>query len=223
MPPLSPRLAAVARYVRRSHALIDVGTDHGYLPASLILDGVIERAAACDIGVGPLRNAEKTAEKYGIRDKLKLVLADGLDGVSPSDGSDISIAGMGGELIVSILSKCEWIYSPDIRLILQPMTHAEDVRRFLYSNGFYIIEESAVLDSGKYYTVICSEYAPGKETDELHIQFGFLPDGEAADAVREKQRNKLINKLSGARAVSDGDKIRYYTDLLNQYDKIYNP
>lgn len=219
---LSPRLAAAARYVRQGHALIDVGTDHGYLPAALILDGVIEHAAACDIGVGPLKNAEKTAAKYGITDKIKLVLADGLDGVMPSDGTDISIAGMGGELIVSILDKCEWIKSPDIRLILQPMTHAEDVRRFLYANGFYIMEESAVFDSGKYYTVICAQYAPGSETDEFHIQFGFMPDGEEADAVREKQKKKLTNKLSGAQATSDTEKIQYYTNLLNQYDKTFN-
>lgn len=219
---LSPRLAAAARYVRRGSALIDVGTDHGYLPAALILDGVIERAAACDIGTGPLQNAKKTAAKYGIADKIKLVLADGLDGVTPSDGSDISIAGMGGELIVSILDKCEWIKSPGIRLILQPMTHAEDVRRFLYANGFYIMEESAVFDSGKYYTVICAQYAPGSETDEFHIQFGFLPDGEEADAVREKQKKKLTNKLSGAKATSDTEKIQYYTTLLNQYEKTFN-
>ena len=219
---LSPRLKTAARFVRPGHRVIDVGTDHGYLPAYLILSGVIESAAACDIGTGPLKNAEKTAEKYDIADKIKLVLSDGLEGVSRDDGDDIVIAGMGGELIVSILKKCGWIKDGDIRLILQPMTHAEDVRRFLYDNGFYIKEEAAVRDGGKYYTVIYAQYGEGHTADEVHIQFGFLPGGEEADALRLRQRKKIENKLAGARISGREKDADYYAGLLEQFESISN-
>lgn len=219
MESLSPRLEAVAGFVRKGHKLIDVGTDHGYIPAYLIINGVIPCASACDIGRMPLLNAKKTAEKYGIEDKMKLTLSDGLKEIKPSDGDDVVIAGMGGELIRDILKDCKWIKKEGIRLILQPMTHYEDVRRFLYENGFYILEEKGVSDAGKYYCVIVSEYEPGHTACEFDIVFGFSDGSEEYNQVRLRQKKKLCDKMRGARLSGDKEKYDYCKSLLNELEK----
>ena len=49
---LTPRLALLASWVPPGARLIDVGTDHGYLPAWLIQNGRIEEALASDLRFG---------------------------------------------------------------------------------------------------------------------------------------------------------------------------
>lgn len=219
MESLTLRLKTVAGFVRNGHKLIDVGTDHGYIPAYLITKGVIPCATACDIGKMPLLNAKKTAEKYGIEDKMRLTLSDGLKKIDSTDGDDVVIAGMGGELIRDILKDCEWIKNERIRLILQPMTHAEDVRRFLYENGFYILEEKGVKDAGKYYCVIVSEYEPGHKADEFDIIFGFSDGSQEYNQVRLRQKKKLCDKMKGAQISGDREKYDYCRSLLEEYEK----
>ena len=41
--------------------LADIGTDHGYVPVSLLLEGRIRRAVAADIGAPPLEHARRTS------------------------------------------------------------------------------------------------------------------------------------------------------------------
>ena len=46
---LSKRMKAVASMVTQGYKLCDVGTDHGYVPISLVTDGTIPEAIAVDI------------------------------------------------------------------------------------------------------------------------------------------------------------------------------
>ena len=51
---LSPRLGAIAGLVPEGcGCLADIGTDHGYVPVSLLLEGRVRRAVAADIGATP--------------------------------------------------------------------------------------------------------------------------------------------------------------------------
>ena len=63
-----------------------------------------------------------------------IVLADGLDGVQPEkDGvNEIIICGMGGELIARIVDASAYTRTPDVNLILQPMTCAPELRQYLW-------------------------------------------------------------------------------------------
>ena len=58
---LTPRLACLAALVPPGARLADVGTDHGKLPISLLLDGRIAQAIGSDIGAGPLAHAARNA------------------------------------------------------------------------------------------------------------------------------------------------------------------
>lgn len=151
---LDSRLSAVADLVRSGTRFADVGTDHAYLPTFLLMGGKIEYAVCSDLRKGPLKNAEETVKKYGVADKVDLRLSDGLDAYSDGEVNEIAIAGMGGLLISEFIERTEWLKNTDIHLILQPMTHAEDLRKTLYENGFYIDKEIAVKDGDKLYIVI---------------------------------------------------------------------
>lgn len=157
---LDDRLACAASLVRRGTVVCDVGTDHAYLPIYLIQHGIIERAVVSDINEGPLERARLDAMRYGVTDRLRFVLADGLDGVRPElDGvGDIVICGMGGELIARIIERSEYTRGSDVRLILQPMTCAPELRTFLCANGYAIADERLCEAAGKIYTCLSVMY-----------------------------------------------------------------
>ena len=50
---LSQRLAAVAEFVPQGARLLDVGSDHAYLPIALIEDNTISFALAGEVVKGP--------------------------------------------------------------------------------------------------------------------------------------------------------------------------
>ena len=157
---LDGRLSCAASFVRKDSVVCDVGTDHAYLPVNLIQRGIAVRAVACDINEGPLERARWSAAKYGVTDRIRFVLADGLDGVQPEkDGvNDIVICGMGGELIARIVDASAYTRMPEVRLILQPMTCAPELRQYLWDNGFRILEERLCEAAGKIYTCIHAAY-----------------------------------------------------------------
>lgn len=159
---LGKRLDMVADMVRDSVRLADIGTDHAYLPAYLIQKGKIKSAIACDLRENPLENARQTLVKYKTQDKIDLKISNGLDELEPFSVDDIVIAGMGGMLIVDILSRCNWIKNKNINLILQPMAHVEQVRKYLIDNGFEIIRENATIDSHKNYVAINTKFTGNK-------------------------------------------------------------
>lgn len=155
---LDGRLSAAADLVRSGTRFADVGTDHAYLPVYLLQNGKIEYAVCSDLRKGPLKNAEETVKKYGVADKVDLRLSDGLDAYKDGEVNEIAVAGMGGLLISEFIERTDWLKNPDVHLILQPMTHAEDLRKTLYQNGFYIDKEIAVKDGDKLYIIISAYY-----------------------------------------------------------------
>ena len=151
---LSLRLSAAATLVRDGVRVVDVGTDHAYLPVELVRSGKCPSAIACDIGVGPLENARGHVTEFGLGDRIELRLCDGLSGISPDEAEDIAICGMGGELIASILENAPWTKDPQKHYILQPMTAVDDLRRYLAREGFVVLKEVLVQDAGRLYTVM---------------------------------------------------------------------
>ena len=93
--------------------LADIGTDHGYVPVCLLQSGKIPFAVAVDVHKGPLESAMNNASRCGVADKMHFVCGDGLHGVLPDEAEDIVIAGMGGELILRIISEAPWLCTMD--------------------------------------------------------------------------------------------------------------
>ncbi len=152
---LSERLKLIASFVPQGVSVCDVGTDHAYLPAALYLSGKYKSVTATDIREKPLQNAKENIEKLGA-DKVKLVLCDGLDGVSESDAQAVIIAGMGGEVISGIIDRCA--FKERSVFILEPMRGADFLRSFLAENGFDVLKEQAVCENGKIYSVMLCRF-----------------------------------------------------------------
>ena len=151
---LSPRLRLAADLVPQGARLADVGTDHAYLPACLLLEGKIPWAIASDLRKGPLDRARETARQYGCGDKMAFRLCNGLAGIRPGEADAIVIAGMGGETIAQILEAAPWVLKEKIPLILQPMSSLPELREWLCGNGYAIAKERLAREGETLYIVM---------------------------------------------------------------------
>ena len=170
---LQPRLHAIADKIAPGARLVDVGTDHGYLPIYLIQQGMISSAIATDIGEGPLDHARHTAARYGLSHQVTFRLCDGLAAVSPEEVDTVVIAGMGGETIAGILDAVPW--SKEKTLVLQPMTRAEWLRPWLTHNGYQILDESLVEDKGYIYPILQAAGGQMPPPDPGQCYYGYAP------------------------------------------------
>lgn len=153
------RLLSAVPYLLPHAAVADIGTDHAYLPVYLVRQGYADRALACDIRPGPLSSAKRNIQAAGLSDRIQTLLTDGLHGVEDFSPDHILIFGMGGELIEKILSQAAWVKSSAVRLILQPMSRAEVLRRYLINSGFAILGESLSRADGRIYQTICAGWS----------------------------------------------------------------
>ena len=149
---LTSRLQTVADRVPAGVRLTDVGTDHAYLPAWLLMEGKIPFAVCTDLRPGPLERAKETVEHYGVADKVSLRLCDGLSGVEPQEVDCIAIAGMGGETILHILEAAPW--SVEKSCIVQPMSSLPDLRAGVGRLGLRIIRETLAREGETLYVVM---------------------------------------------------------------------
>ncbi|MDD3346441.1 class I SAM-dependent methyltransferase [Oscillibacter sp.] len=190
---LTPRLRLLADWVPPGAKLADVGTDHAYLPVWLLLHGRVRCAIAGDLRPGPLERARQTGARYGA-ELIDFRLCDGLSAIAPEEADTIVIAGMGGETIAAILAAAPWTRSGRHTLLLQPMTKAEELRRFLAENGYSITREALVRDRGTLYPVL--EATAG----EMTLTTGQLYGGAALlnDPLGDRYLIEKIIRLQGA-------------------------
>lgn len=196
--PLNRRLEAVANLVPRGSVAADIGTDHAYLPVRLVQEGICPMAYACDIGEGPLGKARETIDRYGCRGKVLPVLGDGLEALGADRVDTIVIAGMGGDTIAGILARAPWCRGKT--LVLQPMTAADRLRRFLWEEGFCLMREKAVEDGGKLYGVMLAVHTGKRRTPgQAETLLGRIAEepGEEAEAYRAALAARAEKKAEG--------------------------
>ncbi|MCR4563830.1 MAG: class I SAM-dependent methyltransferase [Clostridiales bacterium] len=194
---LSPRLLMTASLVREGRRIADIGTDHAFLPAYLVLSGKITSAIASDVKKGPLENAGQTVAEYGLADKIELRLSDGFDMLYYTEADDYVLAGMGGTLMAELISRTPWLKDENLHLVLQPQSHAQDIRKYLCENGFKICTELITDEGGRLYIAFDAYFTgEAEKKDETYYYFGSFPekdDGLSALYV-EKLKNRLIKE-----------------------------
>lgn len=178
---LSKRLQAVADLVSPGSRVADVGCDHAYISIYLAENKISSSIIAMDINKGPLERARANIEKFGYSHLISTRLSDGLSKLSPGEADSIVIAGMGGPLMVEILSRGKEIIMAAKELILQPQSEIYKVREFLQESEFIIIEENMVIDEGKYYFVMkavqaesCTKPDAYRLSKREHFHYGRL-------------------------------------------------
>ncbi|MBQ9773606.1 MAG: SAM-dependent methyltransferase [Clostridia bacterium] len=157
------RLCSAIPYLTRGARIADVGTDHAYLPIYLVREGIASCALACDVNRGPIDSARANIAAAGLSDRIDTLQTDGLHGVESFSPDHILIFGMGGELILRILSEAPWVRDARIGLVLQPMSRAHLLRAWLLENGFAITGET-ISFADKYYQTLSARYCGTCET-----------------------------------------------------------
>lgn len=160
---LSKRLDIVSSFVSPGVKMLDVGSDHAYLPIALVKRGVISAAIAGEVVEGPYQSACQNVQKEGLTQQIQVRLASGLDAMTVEDGiEEIVIAGMGGRLISTILDQGQVKLQGIQTLILQPNNRENELRIWLEKHAYQIIAEEILEEAGKIYEIIVAK--PGKMT-----------------------------------------------------------
>jgi tRNA (adenine22-N1)-methyltransferase len=163
---LSNRLQRIADKVPSFSRLADIGSDHALLPAFLVQAGIVTWAVAGEVNPGPLAAAEKQVKESGLNGKIEVREGNGLEVLSPGEVDVISIAGMGGSLIVSILEEGHEKLSGVKKLVLQPNVGEEQVRRWLDRHKWLLESEEILEEDGKIYEILTAVPVEGNADHE---------------------------------------------------------
>ena len=172
---LSKRLDLIVNHIKDCDTLVDVGTDHGYIPIHVVKSGICKSAIASDINKDPLDKAKLNAIFEEVDEKIDTRLGGGLSTVEVNEVEACVIAGMGGNLIRDILEADKEKTKGFKFLILQPAQNPEVLREYLYTNGYEVIEEDLCIDEDKYYELFKVRVKEGEETSLDPIYYEISP------------------------------------------------
>lgn len=167
---LSERMEAILDLCDVKKVIADIGCDHGYISAELILQNKAERVIATDISLDCLNKAINLANTINILPFISFREGNGFQYITKHDKvQQAVIAGVGGEEIINImLEKPRKLWN----FVLQPMSDVIALRKFLLANRFKILVDKLIKEGDKYYNVIKVTYGRQSLT-ELEIYFGL--------------------------------------------------
>lgn len=166
---ISKRLTAIAKKVDKCQTVLDIGTDHGYIPIYLIKNNICKKVIASDINKGPLRRAKENIKSNNING-IELKLGSGFNVVKEGEADAAVLAGMGGHLIKDLILEREDIFKKLEYAVLQPVQNPDVLRKFIINKGYTIVDEDLVFDESIFYEIIKVRYN-GKERKEAEIYY----------------------------------------------------
>ncbi len=171
---LSKRLLMVANMVTKGNRVADIGCDHAYTSIYLVEKKISNHIIAMDINKGPLERAKEHVKLYGCEEQIDIRLSDGAKELGMEEADTILISGMGGLLTIHILENSKEVVQRVNELILQPQSEIAQVRRYLHSIGFSIIDEDMLIEDGKYYTALHAIKGKDNYEDEIDYSYGRI-------------------------------------------------
>lgn len=202
---LSKRLQAVAGLISEGNRLVDVGTDHGYIPIYLVKNGKIPSAIAMDVKKGPLSRAEEHIEQAELSEYIECRLSDGLQKLGIGEGDSLLLAGMGGNLMVRILMEKPEVLKSFQEVVLQPQSAQALVRKKMDEAGWCVDREDIVLEEGKFYPMLrlipikrAEKYRDTGYQNKAEIAYGKLLLRQRHPVLKkylDRQRN-LLEKIT---------------------------
>ncbi len=215
---LTERLQAVALHVVGKR-LADIGTDHAYLPIALLESGRIEWAVASDLNQGPLESAVANAREKGYADQIDARIGDGLASIAPGEADTIAVAGMGGLLIAGILETGVEVARSARRLVLQPMNAQAELRQYLVTHGYEIVDETLAREGEKFYEIIAAEPTSGTPHQTFDDELGrfLLKDDALTRAFLSHRIEKIERILRSLERSKDMETRRRFEGKLEKY------
>ncbi|CAJ1003213.1 MULTISPECIES: tRNA (adenine(22)-N(1))-methyltransferase TrmK [Brevibacillus] len=230
---ISKRLETIARYCPQGARVADIGSDHALLASYLLVRGIASFVIAGELNEGPYQAALRQIQTLALRDRASVRKGDGLSVLRPGEVDAVCIAGMGGQLIVSILTagtdKLEGVQ----RLILQPNVGEELVRRWLLENGWQLVAESILEEDGIIYEILVAERGEpvkpyeGKERsrDELLRIGPFLWEEKSPILLKKWQQERdkwqrVLSQLQRSRKPEAAERTRQIEAELEWLDEV---
>ena len=202
---LSNRLLAAARMVTKGNIVADIGCDHAYTSIYLCQAGIAPRIIAMDVNKGPLVGAKAHVEEAGLTEQITIRLSDGLQKLLPGEADTVLLCGMGGLLMIKILSDYPEVTASMKELILQPQSEVGEVRKFLHKQGYEITREHMLKEDGKFYVMMravkCDR--PQHYEKECEYLYGKLLLEEKNEVLSEyldrehRLRSDVLSALKG--------------------------
>ena len=217
------RLLAIAKRMPKEGVFCDVGSDHGLLPLFLLKQSERLCAVVTDIRPSPLERARAVLTEGGVSERADFVLTDGIACLSDRKIDAFVIAGMSGETIARILREGREALRSDTKLYLQPMSHEDLLRAFLYETGITVAEETVVRENGKLFLLLCCvcsgqpRQAPDPVTAALVTYLPRCP-GTWGWAYFEEKRRRLATTAEKRRAA--GRDTKEQSAILQRIDEI---
>ena len=225
---IGERLECIAKLVPCEAKVIDVGTDHAYLPVYLVKNKIVQKAIASDIVEGPCNAAKNTVRHYGLDENIEVRKGSGLKTINSGEVNVAIIAGMGGTTIISILTESFEIAKKMNRIILQPMNGSNKLRQWLVQNKWVIIDEEIVLENKKIYNIIVVERGENSPLTEIQSIVGPVIL-ESNHFLKEKYLNNLIEKykylviaLEKSETAKNSEKYLRTKNILKKLEVIHN-
>ncbi|EGL19932.1 MULTISPECIES: tRNA (adenine(22)-N(1))-methyltransferase TrmK [unclassified Paenibacillus] len=174
---LSQRLLEIAKKVPQGAKLADIGSDHALLPTFLVQQGTVPSAVAGEVNRGPAEAAQRQVRDANLSGQIEVRLGDGLSVLRPGEVDAVTIAGMGGALIASILDAGEDNLAGVTTLILQPNVGEDIVRKWLRSHGWHLADETILEEDGKIYEILTAVRMKPEDEGDAALYADRLLDG----------------------------------------------
>lgn len=212
---LNKRLKAITELIEPCEVLMDVGSDHGFLPLYLLLNKKIKHAIIGEINQGPLEQAKKNFRDYANL-SVSYLLSDGLKQNNQKLDA-VVIAGMGYETIEHIILQDIEQFKSISQILIQSNTKNDQLRQFLNDNHFSIIDESIVKDRKYFYPVIKVKYDQNKQLlNKYEILFGPILIQKNTDIFKDYLlfQKGIEEKILVAQKKESSEKILMINKLL---------
>lgn len=214
---LSERLSKIADLVDDHAKIVDIGCDHGLLDIYLYQTKKNIKIIASDVNENALSNAINNISKYNLTGKIEVVLSDGLDNIPKEKIDTIVISGMGANTIMEILSNGSDKLDKVNTIIIQSNNKEKELRQYITSLGYYIIDEYLVKDKNIIYTII--KFSRGKRKySYFELEYGPVLITKKDSLFKEKIK-KTINKNKMILKKIPRDKLRMRIKLFLKIKK----
>lgn len=196
------RIEALASLVDKDASLLDIGTDHAYLPIYLYKNNITKNVVGSDISSQVLKYAKNNLKKFALEDKIKLILSDGFKNIQEKYDMAV-ISGVGTKTIEKILDS-------DIvpnKLIISSHKNVPDLREFMQKINYKIKKEIVIIEKNIYYNII--KYEKGKDNlNKYDLLVGLSND--------EDYKKYLLSKYKELYEKSKSTKYLEYINIIER-------
>lgn len=223
---LSNRLLSLASFITKNSIVADIGTDHGFIPMYLIENNISKHVIATDVSMGSLNKTISYINDLEFIGKIEARLGNGLEVIKPFEVDTVVIAGMGGLLIRDILDKDINISNSVTNFVLQPMIAVKELREYLFSNHYKIVDEDLVKEDNKYYEIIYAKKGVDYIDKEIYFEISKRIIDKKHPLLKEFINHKIaiasniLNNLEDKTSEKSKNRYEELTKLIKEYKEV---